>query len=221
MIRSEMQEIFVRELNDICENTLVYRNYDHLFVKEMAKPESTIRKIKINFIFRDTASGFCLTAVDEDGISVEYLYETNKIVAENPENVIQSIKKQLLKVNNTVFEPGEITVELTEPFFLPISVMNDLRRKVLGLLENKRVEDFELKKTCHKVTSVGSMKNLFLPKKLDYTANAMNIKAVEFYESLGIEHIEPAFELQQNNRGKTIMTTKYCILFETDRCLLK
>lgn len=69
----------------------------------------------------------------------------------------EDIKKQLLKVGNTVFECQDIQIDLGEQIFIPNKILNELRRKTLVKLEDEiiRSNHFDTKRTDAKqVTSI-------------------------------------------------------------------
>ena len=58
-----------------------------------------------------------------------------------------------------------------------------------------------------------------LPRiQLDFTYNVANKMARKFYERHGVTEIEKAFELQWDPGKSRVMTTKYCIKYELERC---
>jgi putative protease len=46
----------------------------------------------------------------------------------------------------------------------------------------------------------------------------LNKKAEEFYESCGVNNIEPAAESGLSLTRRKVMTTKYCIRYQFDMC---
>ena len=90
---------------------------------------------------------------------ITVLFEGENIeTAKNRPMEEEDVKKQLLKLGNTVFECDNINVEIIGQIFIPNKVLNDLRRKVLSKLEDEIVRkmDFVLGKKW--------MKQLFLLK---------------------------------------------------------
>ncbi len=50
-----------------------------------------------------------------------------------------SVKKQLLKTNDTVYEVSNIIVDLDDNLFIPVGIINELRRHLLSMLDEKRL----------------------------------------------------------------------------------
>ena len=193
--------------------TEIYRNSDAEFIKLVEREDSTIRKIGINLKFTETAEGFKLTAIDEDGHTSSTSYETAKELAKSEESIIPNIKKNLSKTGNTPFIVDEIEVDLTANWFLPISKINEIRREVLENLVEIRVneyhrEEFQITKTDHP----------YPVKELDFTYNVSNKLARQFYERHGVNEIEKAFELQWDPGKSRVMVTKYCVKYELGKC---
>jgi putative protease len=75
-------------------------------------------------------------------------------------------------------------------------------------LENYHVEEQPIVKTSHPYPET----------KLDFMYNVSNKLARKFYERHGVTEIEKAFELQWDPGKSRVMTTKYCIKYELEKC---
>ncbi|CAH0995997.1 23S rRNA 5-hydroxycytidine synthase [Emticicia aquatica] len=193
--------------------TVIYRNSDAEFNKMVEKENSAVRKIAVKLSFTETPDGFQLLVIDEDGHQNIVAMNTEKVLANTQESVVPNIKKNLAKTGNTPFVVDEITVELTQNWFLPISKVNEIRREVLEQLIDIRVkeyhrEEFQIKKTEHP----------YPVEKLDFTYNVSNKLARAFYKRHGVTEIEKAFELQWDPGKARVMTTKYCVKYELGKC---
>ena len=206
-------KIYPAEKILIKENTIVYRNFDKEFVKKLNSNNTSQRKIAVDLVFEETKNGFCIKAKDEDDNYVEYFYDCQKILSSKVNNVTYSINKQLAKTGNSIFEASNIEIKITENYFIKISALNKMRREVLLLLEKEREKNYK----SHRIKLLKN--NFSYPlKEVDYRANISNNKAREFYERHKVNVTEPAFELQTQINGKTIMTTKYCIKYRFGLC---
>jgi putative protease len=193
--------------------TEIYRNSDAEFNKMVEKENSAVRKIGVSLKFTETADGFQLLAVDEDGHQAVQSFQTTKELAKSQESVIPNIKKNLAKTGNTPFIVDEIEVELSSNWFLPISKVNEIRREVLEQLVDIRVKEYhreesQIKKTDHP----------YPVQKLDFMYNVSNKMARAFYKRHGVTEIEKAFELQWDPGKARVMTTKYCVKYELGKC---
>ncbi|MEZ4776393.1 MAG: U32 family peptidase [Bacteroidia bacterium] len=193
--------------------TLIYRNADAAFNKLVEREDSAIRKIGVALNFSESATGFILTATDEDGHVSTAALEGEKDLTKNGESIIPNIKKNLSKAGNTPFIVDDIQIHFSNNWFLPISKINDIRRTVLEQLVDIRIkeyhrEEFQITKTDHP----------YPISELDFTHNVSNKLARQFYERHGVTQIEKAFELQWDPGKSRVMTTKYCVKYELGKC---
>ena len=193
--------------------TLISRNSDANFNKQVEKDNSAIRKIGVTLKFEETQYGFELTATDEDGhISTQEIKVTKELA--NKEGALKAnLEKNLVKAGNTPFIIDDIIIKLKENWFLPISKINEIRRVVLDNLIDIRIDEYDrdeqvIVKTDHP----------FPEKTLDFTYNVSNKLARKFYKRHGVEEIEKAFELQWEPGKARVMTTKYCVKYELGKC---
>lgn len=205
--------IFAKEPEGIKPGRKIYRNYDHAFDKQLS--EEVKRRISARITVEETDSGIKLIVIDEDGIESEKCFEIHKEQAKNPEQATETLNRQLRKSGATIFEISEVKINLSKPIFIPVKIINEMRREVLEIHEQKRIEEHvkQIPKFEKKLLSatIGS-------KKLDYRYNVVNKLSEQFYKEHGAEEIEAGFELQINHSGQTVMTCKYCIKDEINMC---
>ncbi|MGN6648397.1 MAG: peptidase U32 family protein [Cytophaga sp.] len=197
----------------IAVGTMIYRNADAEFNKLVEREDSVIRKIGVHMTFSETATGFQLKVVDEDGYESIVALEAAKELSKNSDGVIDNIKKNLSKTGNTPFIADSIAVEFSNNWFLPISKINEIRREALEQLIDIRVKayvrkEYKIEKTTHP----------YPVEKLDFTYNVSNKMARAFYHRHGVTEIEKAFELQWDPGKARVMTTKYCVKYELGKC---
>jgi hypothetical protein len=83
----------------------------------------------------ETADGFALTLRDEDGIEGRASIEPmRRKPAKNPERALVATGESLGKLGTTDFKAGESSSILAEPWFLPASAVNALRRDAVDKL---------------------------------------------------------------------------------------
>ncbi len=198
---------------NIKPGTIIYRNSDAEFNRLVERDDSAIRKIGVNLKFTETANGFQLLAIDEDGHQSVSSFETAKELAKNEDSTTPNIKKNLSKAGGTPFIIDSIEVEFSQNWFLPISKINEIRRVVLEQLIDIRIKDyhreeFQITKTDHP----------YPVSQLDFTYNVSNPMARAFYKRHGVTEIEKAFELQWDPGKSRVMVTKYCVKYELGKC---
>jgi len=211
--RAENGFVYPNVLKEIKDGTFIYRNNDAAFIKIVEREDSAIRKISTKLLLTETKNGFELTAIDEDGNISSVNLEHPKELTKNNESIEENFKINLAKTGFTPFTADEITIQFTGNWFLPISKINEMRRLVFEKLteirlENYHVEEQPIVKTSHPYPET----------KLDFMYNVSNKLARKFYERHGVTEIEKAFELQWDPGKSRVMTTKYCIKYELEKC---
>lgn len=211
--RAENGFVYPNVLKEIKDGTFIYRNNDAAFIKIVEREDSAIRKISTKLLLTETENGFELTATDEDGNISSVNLAHPKDPTKNNESIEENFKINLAKTGFTPYTADEITIQFSENWFLPISKINEMRRLVFEKLteirlENYHVEEQPIVKTSHPYPET----------KLDFMYNVSNKLARKFYERHGVTEIEKAFELQWDPGKSRVMTTKYCIKYELEKC---
>jgi len=204
--------VYPNSMEGIRPGLVLYRNFDHAFIQQL-KSETSARKIAVKLIFREHKRGFQLRAVDEDGNEVEQLIEHPKEKAKNPEAANDAIRTQLSKLGKTDFLVREIVTELKDALFLPVGVLNQLRRDCISSLEAERGRKYP-----RRISSIAPNDFPYPATRLDYSANVVNEKAAQFYRRHGVKEIEKGVELQSDSSGKFLMTTRHCLKYQFDLC---
>ncbi len=189
----------------------LYRNYDHEFSKVLADELSGKREIDVTMRFYDTPSGFALTIEDTDWQAATCTVEWERQPAKKPQQ--EAIKRQLAKLGGTGFTATQIEVDLSQEWFIPASVVADLRRQTVDRLEANRKMHF----TPNLVTRKKKGSKVVLPKEMDYRYNVANDVAKGFYEAHGVETVKPAYEVQPVDDA-VLMETKHCIRYALGGC---
>ncbi len=193
--------------------TDIYRNSDAAFNRLVEREDATIRKIGVQLSLNETAEGFELIVIDEDGHTSSAIVAVEKEVSNKGEQVLEDIKKNLSKTGNTPFLVDKIELNLTDNWFLASSKVNEMRREALDNLITVRIDEYvrlerQIVKTDHP----------FPVQQLDFTYNVSNRLARQFYKRHGVIEIEKAFELQWDPGKSRVMTTKYCVKYELGKC---
>ncbi|EIA09530.1 peptidase U32 family protein [Flavobacterium frigoris] len=200
-------------LKELAPGTFIYRNNDAAFIKIVEREDSAVRKIGTTLLLTENETGFELIATDEDGYVSTVKLEHAKEQTKNNLSIEENIKTQLAKTGFTPYTADEINVMFSQNWFLPISKVNEMRRTVYEQLSEIRLanyhrEEHQMVKTTHPYPET----------KLDFMYNVSNKMARKFYERHGVTEIEQAFELQWEPGKSRVMTTKYCIKYELERC---
>lgn len=211
--RAENGFAYPNVLKEIKDGTFIYRNNDAGFIKLVEREDSAIRKISTTLLLGENEEGFELIARDEDGnVSVTKLVHP-KERTKNNESIEENFKTNLAKTGFTPYTADEINVDFSENWFLPISKINEMRRKVFDQLSEIRLKNY--KRSEHQLVKTS---HPYPEEKLDFMYNVANKTARKFYERHGVTEIEKAFELQWDPGKSRVMTTKYCIKYELEKC---
>lgn len=199
-------KVFPNKMNGIKTGTEIFRNQDVAFEKLLSNSKIK-RRIGVEIIYRDGI----ITAIDDNknfaNVSVDFT-ESPK----NPDKMKENFIKQMEKTGESDFYARKVRVCSDLPF-IPISVVNELRRKLLDELMDERLKNY--KRDVQK-----PLQHAFFPKeKLDYKANIHNQTAKEFYENCGCEVCEMSLECSScTQKCIELMRTKHCLKFAFDMC---
>ena len=188
--RVASNRIFLQNGQTIKPGTLLYRNYDHAFETLLSKP-SAERKIGVTLEWTDCPDGFTLTMTDETDARVIIVRSFTKDIARVPQD--NTIRKQLAKLGNTPFITIKIIISMSNDYFVPSFLLNEMRRDATEqLLVVRRTRYARIPINI----PADETKVVFPMKQLDFTANISNHKAEAFYKKYDAEILEPAFETQ-------------------------
>ena len=201
---------------NIKASTTLWRNNDHAFEKQL-QAKSAERKVAVSMILTDTDSGLQLTVADQDGCCASASIECEKALARDEAKAIESTKTQLSKLGGTPFGINTVTIQTQHPYFIPASMLNDLRRKAIDKLVEVRIQHFHPKDTVLIPNEIP-----YYEFSLDGRANIVNSKAEAFYRRHGATAIERGPDQPGTDFKKDfpLMTTKYCLRYELGQCLM-
>ncbi len=207
--RVENNKLFPQEMPRIKPRTILYRNFDQEFERLMSR-KSAERKIAVILKLAENNRGFTLSLTDEDDNSVSVVLEREKERARTLQE--DNLRTQLGKLGNTPFEASDIVIDWSDNWFIPASMLAELRRKgIEKLLEVRRInyrqEIYKLPRTHH----------AFPVNELTYLGNVMNADAVSFYRNHGVQRIAPAYEKAPAEEA-VLMFCKHCLRYSMGWC---
>ena len=182
--------------------TEIYRNFDQEFEKILSK-ESASRKIQVRIVLSETPDGFRLLMADEDGVEASVSIEWKKEPAKSSQE--SNIRTQLSKLGNTPFEAADVRTDMSGNWFIPSSVLSELRRQVSEALEKNRAAR---RIRPERGTAVRQDYPL---ASLTYLGNVMNASARSFYTEHGVGTVADAFERRLPNGRTAIMFCRHCL----------
>jgi putative protease len=191
----------------------VFRNRDHAFMRLLEK-DSAQRKMPVDITFCETADGFALTVTDDDHFSATAICEAEKLAAQHVEKAESSLRENLNKLGSTDFTARSITLQISQPWFIPASVINNLRRDAMQQLTETRVLGYArpMRRAATEPPA------LYPEDTLTYLANVYNKKARTFYQKHGVKLIAAAYEANKELDEVPLMITKHCLRFSHGLC---
>ena len=191
----------------------ISRNRDHVWEQTLAK-KSSDRRINVSITFADTATGFALTLQDEHGALATATIDYVKDPALNPARAEESLKENLGKLGNTLFAVSNITVAWSQPWFVPASAANALRREAIEKLEAARLACMP---KWTRATAIEPPAQ-YPDEQLTYLANVYNQASRDFYAKHGVKMIAAAYEAHTEESEVPVMVTKHCLRWSFNLC---
>ena len=106
----------------------LYRNLDTEFLRSLHAE----RRILLDLLVSETPDGFTITYSNAtQHFSRHFVYPHE--AASNPERALTTMREQLAKLGDTPYEVRRVTLQ-TQPYFIPISVLNSWRRELIPAL---------------------------------------------------------------------------------------
>lgn len=200
-------------MKDLRKGTRINRNRDMDWVRVLEK-KSSDRRIGVWATLAETADGFALRLTDEDG----YLGEASAAFAKEPARdgarALAALREHLGRFGNTIFAPLDLQLELAQPWFVPPSLVNTLRRDAVAALEAARAAGYDRPRRGTPVEPPVP----YPEDTLTYLANVFNQKARDFYAKHGVRVIGAAYESHEEEGEVSLMITKHCVRWSMSLC---
>ena len=142
--------------------------------------------------------------------TIEHAHES----AQNEERANTSLRENLGKLGNTIFAAHDVTIEWSQPWFVPASAINALRREAVEKLE--KVRTIRMPKWTRAGASVPPAQ--YPETSLTYLANVYNLAARDFYAKHGVTLIADAYEAHTEAGEVPVMVTKHCLRWSFNLC---
>lgn len=207
--RVEGNRIFPQTMPQVESGDELYRNYDCDFERQLSRPD-VARRMRVDLTLCENADGFVLKGIDESGLecSVSTVFEKQEARTSQRDNIV----KQLGKWGNTPFEVGEVNVEFSSEWFVPSSLLSDVRRSLCEELIKRHNEE-----DSREDMRLADNAIPFVADELDYKGNVSNSHAKAFYMKHGVKSLMPAFENEPVDNA-VVMFCKHCIKFSLGWC---
>lgn len=181
----------------------LYRNNDQEMERLLSKL-SAERKMPVKMVLRATADGFSL----QMGDVVAHLVSEHQEAQKDPR---ENIVRQLTKLGGTPFECVDVDIPADFNYFIPSSLLADLRRQVVSQWETNHPSLTNKSSVIDKrPVSYGET----YPNK--YLYNVSNHLARQFYAQQDVE-VSDAFELRPQQGP--IMQCRHCLRYSLGFCV--
>ena len=200
--------------NHLRSGMALYRNYDQEFERQLSRPTAE-RKLLISMHLSATDDGFCLSA---NGVSVSVPCEHQ--IANKPQH--ENIQRQLSKLGGTVYECTEVTFDDVFSYFIPNSVLSELRRLLVEALNEPNNSSGQTaghtvlgsSATEPVATEPATTDPVFVPRyTYPYLYNIANRLASDFYKTDGLT----AYELK--GAEGPVMQCRHCLRYALGYCI--
>ena len=203
----------VANLPGLHEGIYVNRNRDQAWEQALTK-KSADRQIAVDATLTETTDGFALTLQDSDGIRATASIVLEKQPAQHADTAVTGLQAQLRRLGSTDFSLRTCAIDWHQPWFVPNSAANQLRRDAVSQLEATRLAAYrrpqrrpatEPPTPCPEDT-------------LTYLANVYNAAARRFYAKHGVKLIAAAYEAHAEPGEVSLMITKHCLRHAFNLC---
>ena len=203
----------IESLKDLQPGVAINRNRDRAWEHLLSK-KSSERRIGVWVALSETPEGLALQLSDDDGFVGEATVVCDKQAPQDAARAEATLREQVGKLGTTLFQPHDIALTLSQPWFVPASALNALRRDAVAALEAAREAG-----RPRLVRSPAVEPPAPYPEdSLSYLANVFNHKARDFYAKHGVKVIEPAYESHEELGEVSLMITKHCVRFSLSLC---
>ncbi|WP_054022228.1 peptidase U32 family protein [Piscinibacter sakaiensis] len=207
----------VDAMKDLRRDTPLHRHRDMAWERLLARP-SAERRIALDLTLAqamvDGQPGFELALKDEDGhrgvARVAHPHEPARDAA----RAEAQLKEQLARLGGTLFEARRVRLALAQPWFVPASVLNGLRRDAVAAVEAARAAAWRPLPRAVPVEPPA----VYPEDTLSYLANVHNHQAAAFYARHGVRVIASAYESRETLGEVPLMITKHCVRWSLSLC---
>lgn len=189
------------------------RNLDHNWQQALLKTSSE-RRIGVDIELGGWQEQLVLTLTSEDGVSVTHTLDGQFDEANNAEKALDNLKDGLAKLGQTRYYAQKIDINLPGALFVPNSLLNQLRRETVEMLEEARLASYQ--RGSRK--AVATPAPVYPETHLSFLANVYNHKARQFYHRYGVQLIDAAYEAHEEKGEVPVMITKHCLRFAFNLC---
>ncbi|XXD09818.1 peptidase U32 family protein [Klebsiella sp. R445] len=201
------------DLYKVRPHQVLNRNLDHNWQQALQKTSSE-RRIAVDITLSGWQEQLVLTMTCEDGVSATHTLDGEFAEATQADKALANLRDGIAKLGQTIYFARDVQVNLPGALFVPNSLLNQLRRETVELLDEARLS----------AAPRGQRKAVCVPPPvypethLSFLANVYNHKAREFYQRYGVKLIDAAYEAHEEKGDVPVMITKHCLRFAFNLC---
>jgi putative protease len=203
----------VTTLKDLRSRPAVHRNRDMSWDRLLER-KSADRTIAVRMKLSDIAGGLRLDVIDEQGFEARATAALELQPARDAGRGAEALREHLSKLGGTIFSLEALEIATAQPWFVPVSRLNALRREALERLEQARLERRERLPRAEPVSPPAP----YPDDALSYLANVYNQPAHDFYAKHGVKVVEAAYESHEELGEVSLMITKHCVRWSMSLC---
>ncbi|MEY2654451.1 MAG: hypothetical protein RLZZ524_1479, partial [Pseudomonadota bacterium] len=167
---------------DLRRDLALRRNRDMAWDRLLDKP-SAERRIGLWMTLSDRDDGLALTLVDEAGTEAVATLAVERQPPRDLARAESTLREQLGKLGTTIYAAHEIRIACAQPWFVPASALNTLRRAAVDALDAARLRALQPLPRDPAVEPPVA----YPEDTLSYLANVYNQKAHDFYARHGVQ----------------------------------
>ncbi|MBR5249624.1 MAG: U32 family peptidase [Bacteroidales bacterium] len=207
--------IKTKNLPELTNGCLLFRNYNHAFEKELEK-QMPQRLIAVRVSVTEQPDGLCFQAQSEDGRQASQVLAGPFDPARNSEMALENIRRQIeKKSDNYQFFLQDLHIH-SYPF-IPAARLNEVRRLLALNFEQQPAHPATF---AVPVPTIQPQQKLLFQKAWNQQSqgnlNIANHLSRSLYEALGAPD-QQAYELLPTPNSE-LMRCKYCLRFEMGQC---
>ena len=198
---------------DLRPDVQINRNRDMQWTRLLEK-KSAERLIGLHMTLSDNGQTLRLDLMDEDGHSASATWDGPLQIANDPAQSEAKLHDGLQRLGDTMFRPLAIHLQLTQPWFVPASQLNALRRSAIDALVTARAAAWQRLPRAIPVEPPTA----YPEDSLSYLSNVFNHRARDFYARHGVSVVAAAYEAHEEQGEVSLMITKHCVRFSLNLC---
>lgn len=176
---------YIKMKEKVSKGDLVYITKDYAYYKELeSSSEKEFRRFNLDI--RVYAVPDSKLVIDAEGLGFHYLYESEDILSEaiNNPTTKEAVIKQLSRLNDTIFELGQIDFEPCNAF-IPAKLLNAARRDIV-----QGLYDLKLNSQMKRTKAVQTKEKIsFAPRAPYLTATVTTQDQYDACLSCGVQEI--------------------------------